>query len=94
MACCGGAACGDHAQFPAFAPGTSEMSVGLWPFCILLFIIAPTTHVCSYFQFLCVLLLQMFVQVQVQALVKVPGPSLSHLYVPLEGHGLSFLLDV
>ena len=29
---------------------TSEIAVGLWPFCILLFIIAPTAHACSYFQ--------------------------------------------
>lgn len=28
-----------HAQYPAFAPGASEVVVGFWPFCILLFII-------------------------------------------------------
>ena len=33
--------CRDHAQYPAFIPGTSEVAVGLWPFCILLFIICP-----------------------------------------------------
>ena len=30
----GGAVCGDHAQRPAFAPHTSEVAVGFWPFCI------------------------------------------------------------
>ena len=28
-----------HVQYPAFAPSTSEMAVGFWLFCILLFII-------------------------------------------------------
>ena len=40
--------CKGQVQYPAFVPGTSEMAVGLWPFCILLFIIAPTVKVCSY----------------------------------------------
>ena len=30
----------DHTQFPAFDPSSSEMAVGLWCFCILLFVIA------------------------------------------------------
>lgn len=38
----GGAVCRAHVQYFAFAPSASEMAVGLWPFCILLFIIAPT----------------------------------------------------
>ena len=50
----GGAVCRDHAQYPVFAPGTSETAVGLWPLCILLFVIAPTAHVCSYFSLLIV----------------------------------------
>ena len=33
--------CRGHAQYPAFALGTSEVAVGLWPFDILLVIIAP-----------------------------------------------------
>lgn len=33
----GGAVCRDHVQLPAFAPGSSEVALGLWPFCILLF---------------------------------------------------------
>ena len=37
-----GAACRDHAQDPAFASSTSEVAVGFWPFCSLLF--APTVH--------------------------------------------------
>ena len=41
--------CRNHAQDPAFAPGTSEVAVGLWPFCILLFTIAPTAHVVQLF---------------------------------------------
>lgn len=45
----GDAACRDHAWHPPFALSTSEMAVGLWPFCIFLFIIAPATHACSYF---------------------------------------------
>ena len=45
----GGTVCRDHVQDPAFALGTSEMAVDLWPFCILLFIIASTVHACSYF---------------------------------------------
>ena len=40
--------CRGQVQYPAFVPGTSEMAVGLWPFCILLFIIAPTVKGCSY----------------------------------------------
>ena len=38
----GGAVCRGHSQYPAFAPSTSVMTVGLWRFCILLFIIAPS----------------------------------------------------
>ena len=56
----GGVVCRDHAEDPAFAPGTSEMAVGSWPFCILLFLIAPTAHAlqlflapCSFFVFCC-----------------------------------------
>ena len=59
------AMCRDHMQFPAFAPDTSEVAVGLHPVCIVRFIIA---HACSYFsplEVFCVLLLQMFVTVQV-----------------------------
>ena len=49
----GGAVRTDHAQYPAFAPGTSEVAVGLWPFCIL-FIIARTARARSCFQSLIV----------------------------------------
>ena len=62
----GGAVGGaDHAQYPAFPLGTSEVVVGLWPLCIFFFLIAPTAHACSYFQqlLLCFLLPpEMFVQ--------------------------------
>ena len=44
-----GAVCRGHGQFLAFAPSSSGMAVGLWPFCILLFTIAGTAHACSYF---------------------------------------------
>ena len=44
----GGAEHRDHTQHPAFAPHISEMGVRVWPFRILLFIIAWTAHVCSY----------------------------------------------
>ena len=33
--------CGKHAQYPAFAPDTSEVAAGFWPFSIFLFIICP-----------------------------------------------------
>ena len=42
MVCLDGAVCRDHAKYPIFAPGTLEVAIGLWPFCILLFIIDPT----------------------------------------------------
>ena len=42
MVCLDGAVCRDHAKYPNFAPGTLEVAGGLWPFCILLFIIDPT----------------------------------------------------
>ena len=32
---------------PAFAPCTSAVAVGLWPFCVLLLITAPDAPVCS-----------------------------------------------
>ena len=44
----GGAVCRDHVQDPAFAPGTSEVTIGFWPFCILLFIICPN---CAFMYF-------------------------------------------
>lgn len=34
----GGAVCRDQAQHPVFAPSTSEVAVGFWSFCILLFL--------------------------------------------------------
>ena len=50
---------GDHAQDPPFAPGTSEGTLGSWPFCIF-FIICPNwpcTHLflirSSIFVFCC-----------------------------------------
>ena len=49
---CVGAACRDHAQDPAFASSTSEVAVGFWPFCSLLFIICPN---CTCTQLLLVL---------------------------------------
>ena len=46
----GGALCrGDRTVSPAFAPSPSEVAVGLWRFCILLFINALTVPECSYF---------------------------------------------
>ena len=42
----GGVVCRDHRQYPAFAPSISEVAVGFWPFCILLFIgLLTTGHV-------------------------------------------------
>lgn len=38
----GGTVCRDHAHYPAFAPGTSQVAVGLQPFCISSFIFYPT----------------------------------------------------
>ena len=37
-------------KYPLFGPGTSEVTVGLCPFCILLFIITSTVPACSYFK--------------------------------------------
>ena len=60
--CCVQGACAILCYFswpPAFAPSSSEVAVGLWAFCILLFIICPN-HVCmtslvlfSFFVFCC-----------------------------------------
>ena len=44
----GGAECRDHTHHLAFAPIISEMGVRLWPFRILLFVIAWTVHARSY----------------------------------------------
>ena len=77
----GGAVCRDHAQCPVFAPGTSEMAVGSWPFCILLSVIAPTAHACSHFSLLIVSVYSVAggdVCPGASTLVRVPGPSLSH----------------
>ena len=42
-----GALCRYHAGYPAFAPRTSEVAVGSWPFCIFLFTVCAT---CSHMQ--------------------------------------------
>ena len=60
----------EYVQYPASAPSTSEVAVGLCPFCIPLFIIAQL-FLCavtiSPLHLLCILLAeQMFVQVQAQ----------------------------
>ena len=60
----GGAVCRDRAQYPAFAASTSEMIVGLWPFCILLLVIVPITHTCGCFSSLMVSLYSAQMQVQ------------------------------
>ena len=33
--------CRDHAQYLPFVPCPSEAALGLWPFCVILFIIGP-----------------------------------------------------
>ena len=55
-----GAPCSNHTQYLAFAPSISEIAAGFWPFCILLFLTAPTVNVCCYAQsqFLWILLLE------------------------------------
>ena len=45
----GGAGCRDQAQWPAFALGTSEVAVGLWPFCVLLSKICPRRMLAAVF---------------------------------------------
>ena len=53
--------CRNHAQYLAFAPGTSEVAAGVWLFCILLFIVCPNgafMFIFSSLQFLCILLLE------------------------------------
>lgn len=47
----GGAVCRDHEQYPALVPGSSEVAIGFWSFCILLFMICSNcAHgACSYF---------------------------------------------
>ena len=49
----GGALRRDHMQFPAFAPSTSEVAIGLWLSCILLFILALTVNVCIFSSYKC-----------------------------------------
>lgn len=47
----GAVVCRDHARYPAFAAGASEVADGFWPFCIL-FMFCPSCksmHACSYF---------------------------------------------
>ena len=76
----GSVVCRGHAQYPAFAPSSSEMAVGFcWSFCILS-IICPNctcTQVLFFFsplEFLCILLLEeTFVQVQALQQRR-PGP--------------------
>ena len=56
--------CRDHVQLPAFAPSTPEVAIGLWPSCILLFIIALIVNVCIFSSYKCAQLLshvQLFV---------------------------------
>ena len=70
------AVCRDHVQDLAFAPGTSIMVVGLWPFSMLLLILLPLQQACSYFQSLmvsCILLCRRKLQAPWE---RVPGPSL------------------
>ena len=70
----GGAVCSYHAQYPAFAPSTSEVAVTFWPFYILLFILYFIVILFSPLSFLCILLLEeMCVQVQ-ELQQTVPGP--------------------
>ena len=69
MVCLDGAVCRDHAKYPIFAPGTLEVAIGLWPFCILLFIICCNsgmyTVIFSPCFFVFLLPKETFVQVQV-----------------------------
>ena len=53
-----GAVCRDHAQYPAFAPGTSEVADGFWPFCTVLSIICPNRKCVVIFSLLIVSLLE------------------------------------
>ena len=77
-----GAVCRDLTQYPAFAPGTSEVAAGFWSFLYLvnnLPQLLMQAVVFSPLQFLCSLLLEeTFVQVQALQL-RVPGLSLSQL---------------
>ena len=51
------------------APHTTKMAVGLWPVCVLFLTIALAARVVNFspLWFLCILLLETFVQVQMQA---------------------------
>ena len=81
----GGAVCRHHVQYPAFAPGTSDVSVGFWPFYILLFIICPN---CACVQLFLILIVSLYSVVQegdvcpgASTPVKGPGPSLSQNHI-------------
>ena len=83
---CGGAMCRDHAQYPAFAPGTSEVAVGLWPFCIVVHN-HPDCHAFSCFEsckFLSFLLLHQLLLFRCRHSSKeslIPGPRLSYRFM-------------
>ena len=97
------AECEDHAQSPAFALGSSEVAVGLWPFCILLLIVVPAEHASSYFQSLVVSSYSVAggeVCLGARTLVKGPRsqvpaclPSTPQLYPqnPIQGRGSSLM---
>ena len=81
----GGVVCSGHARYPAFAPRSSEVAVGISGLFVSCPEFAPTAHECtqlllvpySFFVFCC----SRGPSVQVQALQqRVPGPSLSHKY--------------
>ena len=79
----GGAVRRNCVQYPAFAPSTSEVAVGLCPSCILLIIIA------SYSCVLLLLVPYIFFEFcwlrrcLSRCKCRVPGPSLSHMFQAL-----------
>ena len=61
LRCCvhplGGVMCRGHAQYPAFAPGSSKLAVGFWSLCIFCPEFISSAHApitCSLTQFLCI----------------------------------------
>ena len=61
---------------PSFALSTSEMAIGFWPFCILLFIFTP--QLCILQLFLVSLCSVAPGDVRPGASIDIKGPSLSH----------------
>ena len=79
-----GVVCRGHAQYPTFAPSSSELAVGFFCCCCFVSCVQNLPQLCMHavifspLQFLSILLLKERC-VQVQALQqRVPGPRLSH----------------